>query len=329
MMNRREFLKGAGALAVAAVGGASMILGEGLRPGTRAQAGGGKIPFDGQETLDSIRAKIAANGYSFTVDRNEQYDEFGYPGTPPMPSEVAESPASAVFPYSDAVLGSGPALPSSFDLRNVNGHSYIAPIRNQQGTWICWAFGACAAAEGSYNLKNGLFDDNCLVLSPLYLRYILTPSCTNFGALQMLTSDVPGGGACREIDFPFASYMEHWGALPPAFAVEKAKAAPRVTLKSCGMVYPANYADTTAQIKAAIYRYGAVNASIKTNAALLAYKSGVYEDDQTLPDATPYYLSTISHAISLVGWDDNPPEGGGGCWILRNSFGTSWGKKAI
>ena len=188
-----------------------MILGEGLRPGTRAQAGGGKIPFDGQETLDSIRAKIAANGYSFTVDRNEQYDEFGYPGTPSMPSEVAESPASAVFPYSDAVLGSGPALPSSFDLRNVNGHSYIAPIRNQQGTWICWAFGACAAAEGSYNLKNGLFDDNCLVLSPLYLRYILTPSCTNFGALQMLTSDVPGGGACREIDFPFASYMEHWG----------------------------------------------------------------------------------------------------------------------
>ena len=101
-----------------------------------------------------------------------------------------------------------------------------------------------------------------------------------------------------------------------------------MTLKSCGMVYPANYADTTAQIKAAIYRYGAVNASIKTNAALLGHKSGVYEDDQTLPDADAILpLSTISHAISLVGWDDNPPEGGGGCWILRNSFGTSSGEK--
>ena len=38
-------------------------------------------------------------------------------------------------------------LPSSFDLRNVNGKCYVSPVKNQNPWPTCWSFGACAAAE--------------------------------------------------------------------------------------------------------------------------------------------------------------------------------------
>ena len=69
-----------------------------------------------------------------------------------------------------------------------------------------------------------------------------------------------------------------------------------------------------------------VAAAIAHNAAFKAYRSGVYEDNVTKFDRDPYYTSSTGHLISLIGWDDHPPEGGGGCWILRNSWGTSWGE---
>lgn len=338
-MNRREFLKRAGALAVAAASGRPMMLlggfgGGSYRPKSLSTD---KIPFEDTETLEAIREKIAYNGYSFTVGRTTAYDQYGYPGTPPYPT-LPQSGIPTYAPYSDIVLGSEQSLPSSFDIRNINGHSYIGPIMNEKSTNICWAFGACDAASAVYNLKNGLFDDNCAVLSPTYLRWVVLSNAAcdpGLGALYALTksgapNSTPTGleGACQDIDFPFASYPDSPMCLnpPPRFLIEQAKQAPRITLRRCAMVHPADYMDTTAQIKAAIYRYGAVRVAVRQYpAAFKAYKSGVYEDTFTEP-ADPYYKSVTGHSVSLVGWDDNPPEGGGGCWILRNEWGTSWGE---
>jgi len=65
---------------------------------------------------------------------------------------------------------------------------------------------------------------------------------------------------------------------------------------------------------------------VMATSAFSAYRSGIYEDANTSCDSNPCYYTPTNHAIALVGWDDNPPEGGGGCWILRNSWGTSWGE---
>jgi C1A family cysteine protease len=331
-MKRREFLKGAGALVLATTSGSSMMLLEGFSRGLHAQPPivPGKIPFDDTETLESIRAKIEHNGYSFTVDRNWCYDGFGYPGTPPEPPAINQPPLMT-FTNNDAITGEPEPLPSSFDLRNHNGHSYIGPIRNQGGTGLCWGFAACAAAEGAHNFKNGLFDDNCVVLSPMYLLHTLHQGSAGKGDLGVFyaltkTGDpykTPTGleGACQEMDFPFAAFYEHFPIPPPVFQIEKSKLAPRVTLKRCGTVFATDYKDTTARIKAAIHKYGAVKVSVRHAAsAFKAYKSGIYEDTFTGPSGQ------TGHDVSLVGWDDNPPEGGEGCWILRNEWGTSWGE---
>jgi hypothetical protein len=340
-MKRRGFLKGASAAAMVVAGGSSLMSMAGC--GGSGGSGGSsspvvKLPFLAKESLESIRAKIAANGYSFTVDNNYVYDQTGIPGAPAAVVQVDPTLSTAAFPNTDALLVSSSALPSAFDLRNYKGHSYIGPVRDQGHSALCWDLSSCDVAGGSHNYRNGLFDDNCVVLSPMYVHWTYgIQQSNNLEALYSLTSFglpyyAPTGleGACREIDFPYIDYSDSLS--PSVFLIAQSKLAPRITLRRCARVFPANYQDTTAQIKAALFKYGAVTVAIAVSAALQAYQSGVYEDTYTEPSVLPdYYRSTnpsggADHAVSLVGWDDYPPEGGGGCWILRNTWGISWGE---
>jgi hypothetical protein len=72
---------------------------------------------------------------------------------------------------------------------------------------------------------------------------------------------------------------------------------------------------TPLQVKQAIYEHGPVSASVYVNSAFQAYHSGVFNACEN---------QVVTHDIVLVGWDDN--QGPAGVWILRNSWGTSWGE---
>jgi C1A family cysteine protease len=71
------------------------------------------------------------------------------------------------------------------------------------------------------------------------------------------------------------------------------------------------------RIKEEIYLYGPVSTSMDTWEDLFAYKSGYYFHT--------YGKSTDGHAISIVGWgyDEKLKRD---YWIIRNSWGTSWGE---
>lgn len=45
-------------------------------------------------------------------------------------------------------------LPSSFDLRNINGSNFVSPIKNQGSTSICWAFASIENVETLYMKNN-------------------------------------------------------------------------------------------------------------------------------------------------------------------------------
>jgi C1A family cysteine protease len=71
-----------------------------------------------------------------------------------------------------------------------------------------------------------------------------------------------------------------------------------------------------AAIKQAIYDHGPVSAAVCAGLSFSDYTGGyVFETHE---------CSSVDHAIVLVGWDDN--QGANGIWLLRNSWGTSWGE---
>jgi len=289
-------------------------------------AGGQDIlPFEPSDTLEEIRYKIDHNGYSFEVS-----DNWVFSMSPEEKSRFFSRRAPAFARALTAGTGIGPLesrlgtveLPASFDWRYHDGHAYIGPVRDQGGCGSCYAFGACAAAEGTYNWATGNFDTNCADFSESYIIWCLgrLPAYSSdfFGCdgasyaymeLEALTVE----GVTDDSDFPYTTTdpgsCTHWGDQTTVFQDW----------------YRVDCSDIEA-IKTAIMTYGVVDAAVYAGDPFSAYDNGIYEDGNTDCDGTPCSYTTTNHAIALVGWDDSPPEGGGGVWILRNSWGTGWGE---
>jgi C1A family cysteine protease len=302
-----------------------------LFPAGALPAGEGeKLPFEPDDTLEEIRYKIDYNGYDFTVAENHisrmsQGEKANLLGRhrPRFPEK--KSANTGAGPLIDE-LGKR-ALPTSFDWRNKDGHSYIGPIRDQYPCGSCWAFSACAAAEGTYNWAMGLYDGNCADFSESYMMWCLgsiLPYSNHFGGcnqgadwdyyeLLALTSagTTSRDGVCADSNFPYQSTAPV-SCIPYLIY-------PRVLFNSwhrvaCGEIDA---------IKTAIMTYGVVDAAVDVTNAFEIYNTGIYQDTATTCNDNPCYYTYTNHAISLVGWNDN---GGDGYWILRNSWGTSWGE---
>lgn len=281
-----------------------------------------KVPFLPQDDLSLIREKIAANGYNFTVASNWVVEltlekrarmRSRFPVTRAQRERRSSDPGPLAL-YLDS------PLPKRFDWRNVdNGISYIGPVRHQGSCGACYAFGACAAAEGVYNLANNLYNDNCVDFSEAFITFCLDPlyagfdGCTGsdyeYEELDALVRE----GLCLEELFPYDASLR---SCPLDLPVSTVKFDSWHRL-------PCNDIDA---IKRAIRYFGIVDVSVMTNSAFDAYESGVYEDSKTecrdTYSGTCYYAAS-DHVVALVGWDDN---GGDGYWILRNSWGADWGE---
>ncbi|MDL1977554.1 MAG: hypothetical protein LWX52_05560 [Deltaproteobacteria bacterium] len=279
------------------------------------------LKFQPGDTIEKIRDKIEHNGYNFTVGHNWVYD---------MSVESKEAffrrfrPISPRKDVSDDIgpleRHLGAELPARFDWRDYNDRSYIGPVRNQEGCNACYAFAACAAAEGAYNKATDAYGDRCADFSESFIAWCLGKldaynkhffGCDgadyDYYELEALTNE----GIINEKDFPYVDSdpgeCTHWDDQAITFLSWH-----RI---ECG--------DIDA-IKTAIMTYGVVDAAVFVAGAFQAYTSGIYEDSNTTCDRVPCYYTPTNHAIALVGWDDN---GGNGYWILRNSWGTDWGER--
>lgn len=304
-------------LAFAALMAAVLVL------AARAVVLAGAVPFEDDDTIEEVREKIRINGYQFTVAEN--------PISRLPPAERAKyrsrrastPPANALRAASGLAALPKAALPSSFDWRNVNGHAYIGPIKDQGYCGSCYAFGAVAAAEGTYNAAKGLYDANMADFSESFIAWCLGEygpysdhfsgcSGADYDYAELLALTVQG--ITWEVNFPYTASdpgsCTHWGDPVVKFS----------SWGRCGC----NDIDA---IKTAIMTHGVVDVAIMTTSAFDLYSGGIYQDTLTDCPGSPCAYTQTDHAVALVGWDDNGDAENNGYWILRNSWGsTDWGE---
>lgn len=292
-----------------------------LLPG---MAGGETVlEFEDSDTIEDLRYKIDHNGYEFEVAENwvtrlspQERAKLLSRRAPlnPRPKNASDE----IGPL--AGLIGKQALPTSFDWRNVGGQSYVNSVRDQGECGSCYAFGAVAAAEGAYNVANNLYGSNRVSFSEAFIAFCLDDHYSGFGGCGGADYDydeltaLTVYGVCALSSYPYPSDAYNYGIAPPCpFSTYPATAK----FQSWHRI-PCN--DITA-IKTAIYNYGPVDVAVYAGSGFSGYSTGIYSDANTTCSSDPCYYTPTNHAVSLVGWND-----AGGYWILRNSWGSSWGE---
>lgn len=186
-------------------------------------------------------------------------------------------------------------LPAEFDARSKI--AYKSP-ESQGNCGSCWAFSMSATVQDSYAYqKGGTFDTS--------EQHIL--SCTK-----------PGEYTCNGGFFDYGRHMSPFGGIKgsawPYSARDEAcrtGLSHELKIKSWSYVPGGEYSSKD-EIKSAIYRYGIVSVGVAADNAFSNYSSGVFEGSGS---------TQLNHAVNLIGWSDS-----GSYWILKNSWGTSWGE---
>lgn len=192
--------------------------------------------------------------------------------------------------------------PVIYDMRT-NG--LLTSVKNQGNCGSCWSFATMGSVEsrwkvlglGDYDLsENNLKNCHGFVWSPCYGgNYDLSTAYFERRA-----------GAISESDDP---YVDAEGScttgLTPVSYITDARYLP-------------NDINT---IKQMLLEYGAIYTMFYWNSSYYNSTSKTYFYNGT---------SAVNHAVDIVGWNDNlSTAGGAGAWIIKNSWGSSWGENGF
>jgi len=216
-------------------------------------------------------------------------------------SDPLAAPAPASGGGSASLLGTPPA---SFDLRSVNGQSYVTSVKNQGSAGTCWTFATYGSLESSILMAGGTaldFSENNLAR-----RHGFDLALNDGGQYFMSSAYLARwSGPISEVNDPYSADPN---APPDTITGPVEQTVREIT-----------YYDTAAEVKNALMTQGALATSFYWNAAY--YNSS----------AKTYYYSgsaESNHGVTIVGWDNNKVTAGGtGAWLIKNSWGTSWGSQ--
>jgi C1A family cysteine protease len=216
-----------------------------------------------------------------------------------LPAPTTEEPTDAL--QDDGLGADLTALPASFNWCDNNG---CTPVKNQGNCGSCWAFATAGPLESLIKINDGITVD-------LSEQYLVSCNADGWGCdggfwahdyhQWKKVNGETEAGAVLESDFPYEA--RDVTCNPPHPKAHQ--------IDSWQYVCP-DCAPTTAQLKQAIYAHGPLSVSVCVNDAFQRYASGVFSGPG---------CSDLNHGVVLVGWDD-----GDGCWIMRNSWGSSWGE---
>lgn len=192
------------------------------------------------------------------------------------------------------------ALPSHFDWREQNG---VTPIRNQKSCGSCWAFASSASMADNILIKDKQSRD----LSEQYLVNCERHGWNCSGGFWAFDMFEEGKGTVYESELPYTGAN---GSCPANLSYHE-KSSRWAFIGSVFEQTPA-----VEDIKRAIVEFGPVASAVNVTFPFQFYRGGIFSG------CSPTTDKELNHAVNLVGWDD-----AGGYWIMRNSWGESWGEK--
>jgi len=192
--------------------------------------------------------------------------------------------------------------PASIDWRDKGACN---PIKDQAQCGSCWAFSAVQAQESAYQINNGKLQS----LSEQNLVDCVTTCAGCNGGIMSEAYDYvinhQDGLWNLEEDYPYT-------AKDGKCKFDKSKGVSKTT----GYMEIEEGSETDLADKVAQYGPAAI-AIDASNWSFQLYTSGIYDE----PSCSAYDLD---HGVGCVGYG---AEGGVNYWIVRNSWGTSWGEQ--
>lgn len=193
------------------------------------------------------------------------------------------------------------AIPNSIDWRT---HGAVTGVKNQKNCGSCWAFSAIGTLEGQHFIKNRqlirLSEQNlvdCTYGAP-YNNY----GCQGGWPVRALNYIKNNGGVDTEASYPYE-------AKDGSCRFKKNTIGAKVA-----SVVGITQGDESA-LAAAVANKGPISVSV--DASLFQnYKGGVFN--------VPSCPGIVSHSVVVVGYGND--NAGGAYWLVKNSWGTSWGE---
>lgn len=199
------------------------------------------------------------------------------------------------------------ALPSSLDWRSKGA---VTPVKNQQSCGSCYSFSTTGALEGAYQLKYG----NLISFSEQQIVDCSTlknngPNLGCNGGQISLSAEWVGknGGLCTESAYPYVS-----GTTKTAGTCQKTCSLVSGSKITSSVAVAAN--SDTAMMTALTKQ--PVSVAIEADQrSFQMYAGGIFSGSCG---------TSLDHAVLLVGYGTDSASGLD-YYILKNSWGTSWG----
>lgn len=184
-------------------------------------------------------------------------------------------------------------------------HGVVNPIKNQLNCGGCWAFATTASGESAYAIKTGTllsFSEQNLLDCADFCQGC-NGGWPDFAMLNIIYDQ--GGHFMSESDYPYQGVVGKC-------LYDSTKAVGEIT----GSEYIEDGDEN--DLKEKVATLGVVTSCISaSNIPFMSYTSGILDDDQC-------EINQPDHAVAVVGYGS---ENGIDFWIVRNSWGDSWGEE--
>ena len=248
---------------------------------------------------DIVSHNSLETGYTKAVNQFSDFSDYewkqmmGYNRALRQPADAVE-PEVKTYKYFSEV-----GVPASVDWRSSGA---VTPVKNQGSCGSCWAFSATGAIEGINKIKTGtlvsLSEQQLVDCSSSYGN-----NACNGGLMDNAFKYVKANKLESESDYPYTG-----------------KKGTCAYVSSKGKVQLSGLTDVTAnspsQLQAAVAQQPVSVAIEADKSVFQSYSGGIITSTAC--------GTSLDHGVLLIGYGT---EGSQAFWLLKNSWGTTWGEK--